>query len=169
MNKKTLALIAALVLFAAGIAGCTDATPESASAASSEPASESAPEPSPEPTPVIVPEGEPGLHADGSMTMDDGYTLEPDAAQGVYVPLDQVLTYMQSHYGDETIEVLSELMQRDYASLQGVQYDLARSDEYEMSRRNVPDYASLLATLKEVEIETEAAQHYNPNWAAEQG
>ncbi len=185
MNKKVLALIAAFVLLIlAGIAVYTvrskdtptqkpapaassepkaEPTPEPAPEPTPEPTPEPAPESTPEPTPEIVPEGEAGKHADGSITLDDGYTLSPERAKGVYVPLDQVLTYIQTNYGTDALGTITELMNKGKTNLNALQGKLAKHSAEDMKNIWIPQYKEILESVKDAEYWADHMSQYDPN------
>lgn len=122
------------------------------------------PQTDPAPAPVPAAPGEAGKQPDGSIILEDGMELTPEEAKGVYVPKDQILTYVQTNYGKDALATLSELVSRDKGYLDGLQFDLAKHPAEEFKNLDLPLYEDILAGLKIVEADKENFKNnYDPN------
>lgn len=119
-------------------------------------------DPAPAPSPVAP--GEAGLQPDGSIKFEDGHVLAADRAKGEFVPIDQVLTHVQTHYGTEALATLSELVNKRPGFLEDIQSKLAKHPADEFKNKDIPYYEDVLGGIKQEEIDVYNAQNnYDPN------
>lgn len=122
------------------------------------------PQTDPAPAPTTVPAGEVGKQPDGSIKFEDGRVFEASRVNGVFVPIDQVLTYVQTNYGTEALGVITELINMEKVSVRGIQSDLALDSADEFKNFEIPGYKDSLEAFKQEEIDVYNAQHnYDPN------
>lgn len=118
----------------------------------------------PQTDPAPAPSGNPGVHADGSVTLDNGTELTAEEVKGQYVPKEQILTHIQMNYGKEALATLSELVEKQPTALDGLQLKLAMNTPEEFKNKDIPGYKESLAALKEVEADKENFENnYDPN------